>query len=55
VIQNHPRRVTNLSKTRRLTVSLVAGGRLKVPWRIISFFLRLWRKESENLRERLWH
>lgn len=44
----HPRGSTNLSKTRRLTVSPSAGGRLRVSCSIISFFFRLLEKEREE-------
>lgn len=45
---HHPRGSTNLSKTRRLTVSLATGGRFRVSCSIVSFFFRLLRKKQEE-------
>lgn len=44
----HPRGSTNLSKTRRLIVSLSPGGSFRVSCSIVSFFFRLFRKEREE-------
>ena len=43
-----PRGSTNLSKTRRLIVSLSPGGSFRVSCSIVSFFFRLFRKEREE-------